>query len=678
MFLENNSDIGSALLIQAPGAMGKSMAAQAIAAQAGCAYADLSTVKVGDNSLTGMIFKSLDVDQGASFMTRLKNGEGSLLLDSLDEAALAAGQSHFWAFLDDVAGLLVNSTPNRQLVILGRPESIQSAEMVLRDKGVSVEVAELSPLSSIQVAELTGNVLDANATENQRYTIHRTHPEPFNDLRDHVYQDMAIALDHKNSESFEWSSVESFLGYPPVVEAIAKRLEVENPRSELSRIRSTSYTARAQADRGRLLLDVTEVILDRESQKVRTQLQKILSVDDATASLLYIREEQIVRILSLLLPESLDVHAPAFLPPAMRAKYEERVAYFVPEHPFLYGNRFANQVFADYLRAYVSIADSIQAHGANREKLLSACARPGPFFVYFCHALAGQDAGNYAVTEAIVDDLVKSFTSGSRGNTQFNLVEDRNSRLRLWLRDELGDSAEGTTVEFTIDPGSGVIELSSPISRCWIVTTNFSFVLHGSTNSLELGPDCNILCDSLEIRASDINVFGRVDRSVGSDTLLMAHDFVGQKSQRVVVDSSASLVINWPDPWHPWQSHYHAIRSELSVPPHIARETLIGLRKILLSFNKSSTKAEPSQHRDLVDNIIVGSSETFKVILQSMLHIGAVILDGKMYRLQTSVLAPLGVNYAALRSGEWTSSLKGLMDKVLASETMQSYVESEK
>ncbi|SFA48520.1 hypothetical protein SAMN05444374_1051, partial [Rhodococcoides kroppenstedtii] len=608
----------------------------------------------------------------------------SLLLDSLDEAALAAGPEHFWAFLQDIAGLLAGSTPNRQVVILGRPESILTTQLVFEECGVPVETAELAPLTRIQAAELTDLALDAALVDGRRYETHRTHSQPFADLREWIFDDIATALDIDGAE--DGSVASDFLGYPPVILAIARRLAVENPRAELMRAQEASAGSRSRVDRGILLLSVTETILDRESQKVRNQIDNFLDLPNETFSLLYTREEQILRILGKFLG-NMRLESPAVLRAADRVAYEEHIAGFVGEHPFLSLKKYSNPVFADYVRAYVATADTVELHGVRRADLLAACMKPGPFFAHFCHALANQvsverrESYDFIIRESIIDDLIKSYAAGSRGNDAFSIL-DSPTHTSLVLHPFEGTAKQlslSDVLEFRVLEKSGAIELTTSVSRCWIITRRFGVILSSVTDTVEIGPHCTILSEMLEVRARTVNVSssrGVHDDETASGALLMTKEFVADQATKITTRSDQSLVINWPNAWHPWKTYFSKLPQTSHKSEALSAEVLIGLRRILLSF-KGGAAQDPSQHKEMIDNIVVGKNAMLGAIRDSLIRLGAVKVDGKMFRLQASVLSPLGVNYVGTKGKDFATSLGPLHRLVMESEEVKRVCEDD-
>ncbi|GLY26818.1 hypothetical protein [Kineosporia sp. NBRC 101731] len=672
--LDTITPSASILLIRAPGAMGKSMASRAIAHAIKAPKVDLAKVHVGSNSLSGMFLKSFGPGNAAQFMFALQQGHMGLVLDGLDEAQLKAGHDHFWSFLEDVAALLAGAVPMRQVVVLGRPDSIFAAELAFGEMGISYEVADLLPLDAETFIELIDVTLDNLKVDGNTYTTHRVHPQPFAEFRRAVTNDLALALEPDISVSEDyWARVDYFLGYPPVVLSLARRMAVPNPQSEANDLLNDQRSHKTSVDRGILLKEIVETILDRESVKVRESVAQSLQLSDEKRDLLYTREEQTLRVISYVSKVSLDLTLPASLSTSERVAYEELVGTFVPDHPFILDSQLANVVFADYLRAFVTVAETTALHGVKRADLIGACPPPGPFYVHFVSGLSPDATDHDSVDESMIGDLVRSYIAGSRGPAGFTLAQGGETySLVLYPTNEDGSWVPDINpIHFSIPMTSGVVELTGPLARATVALREASLVLNASTQGeLELGPGVLVVVDSLEIRAASIAV---VQAKEAASVFLSARDFTGDPKARVTSRSDHALMVNWPDCWHPWrafESRIAYVGTDGAFKSSNARKVssaIVGMRRILTSF-KQSAAAEPALHREMFDNLIIGKNEIFRAALRRLMEMDIVRLDSQLYRLSLPNLKPFGVSYAALRAPGFAETLRPLMIKALESE----------
>lgn len=181
LVLEDDSQ-ASILLLTAPGAMGKSAAARAIANTLRAPLVDLAKLPIGSDSLTGLLTRVLGWQQAPAFVTQLQRGEASLVLDSLDEAQLAAGRQHFAAFMKNVVELLRGGSKSRQVIICGRRDAIETAFLTLADLGEDVSQGSIASLTYPQSCNLINSVLDETHRDGKKYVIHRTHSGPLGSI----------------------------------------------------------------------------------------------------------------------------------------------------------------------------------------------------------------------------------------------------------------------------------------------------------------------------------------------------------------------------------------------------------------------------------------------------------------------------------------------------------------
>ena len=161
----------------------------------------------------------------------------------------------------------------------------------------------------------------------------------------------------------------TFWGYPPVLMVVANRLAVSNPSTEARDIWTEDL-----GHRGEILQIVVETIMQREADKVRKHVAPALGwdADDPRVGSLYQIEEQALRITAYLIRETPPALSPITVPDADRAAYEDQIATFVPDHPFLRERKPANVVFSDYLRAYIVHSAMPDVHGIDIHRVRNA------------------------------------------------------------------------------------------------------------------------------------------------------------------------------------------------------------------------------------------------------------------------------------------------------------------
>ncbi|MFC5942215.1 hypothetical protein ABUL04_00145 [Micromonospora harpali] len=691
--VEGNPAEHHVVLVTAPGAMGKSAASLAIAHLLNAPRVDLADLRVGSSTLTGLLTRVLGWTETPRFIDQLRSGNAALVMDSLDEARLSAGQDHFVAFLQNVAEIIEGASPAGQVVIFGRHDAFETASIAFEVAGLSVCRASIAPLSHQQSCELIDLRLDLRDVESGRpYAIHRIHSEPFGRMRDEVFVDIAEALGHQAVElSRDWPLVESFLGYPPVLLVLSERLAVENPSSAEARVatRLNVLNISPSVQRGQLLRQVVEGILDREAGKVREQVGRTLAFSADETRLLYTREEQALRIVGLTSGVPIEIIPPAGIDSEKRNMYEQLVSTFVLDHPFLYMGKFANVVFSDYVRAYVASSPVQGVHGVPPAQLLASCPHPGPFFALFVHALclplsslqselqASAPSSDQALvsTEDLVNDLIRSHNAASRGfSTAVFVHQAEVCSLALiegfFNLPGAANVAPGfAQLEFRIAEPTGVLELTSPISH-FVVMSDHGTVINAANNEVEFGPAAAIFSRELEIGGGVFNAFGR---EFGKN-VIFSSKVEHEPALRVKAYPPDSLEVRWPSIWHQWQPF--AGKMDLvghRVNPELSWRVTISIRRILAAF-RGSVQADPSIYYEMLDKLIVGTNSVFVAVLAGLKEIEVVQRDGSLYRLRLDVLRKYRVSWADISGPDFAHALKGLRTDLLATKPLQALV----
>lgn len=659
---QSDSDSGAVILVSAPGAMGKTVAAEALSATAKVPHLDLSRVRVGSGTFTGELGRFFGMAAAGSFIESLVRGDVGMIIDGLDEAQLRSGSEHFFAFMEDVAESMEGAAHRGQIVMLGRPDAISGAEVVLENYNVSFAKYKLCPLDYTQATKLIDASLDAMG-----YTGHRDNGIPFGELRDAVLNDLGRALTGAEEPSTEkgWERVSSFLGYPPVLEAIGRRLAVRNPKHEYERVKADP--TQSDMSRGELLVQVAQRILDRETEKVRENLPASLglSASDPMVRGLYTREEQIIRLVARLGNFGIDPIPPVALDAHVKAAYEKQVSGFLADHPFLRGRQFANIVFADYCRAFVVTSETIESYGVGMVSLVAACADVGPFFAHFVHALSRRGLES-VINEGVVDDVLRSFQAEDRPDRSAIYAEDDGEAMLALAYSSnpsltAGFGAGSEMLLFVIQELSGALELSAPLARCTIVSDS-GVVLRPSGALCELGPSVVLSAPVLEVRGDRLVALGpRLEGE--SVVLLAAQEWITAPGLEVTARPADALSVLAHEPSHPWAPYAVKFDEMPDVSPREFYEGIVAARRILSSFGRA-LGAAPARNMEFIDRIIVGAHETGERVLAGLIDVGVVKKEAPLYRLDLSVLGEYGVSYAALRDAKFEEALAPLVKTI--------------
>lgn len=308
----------SVILFSAPGAVGKSALAKYISYEKGSIYWDLSQVKLGQHSLNGMLIEALGSEAYSFFVTGLKNGTQSIVIDALDEADLISGRVAIEMLLDDIKKVVGSANPC--IVLLSRGETATFVEKYLDEISLSYGFYEV------------GYFEDHNSYEFIKRTVELERGTAFTpamkDCVDTEFSIISEVLDEEHSR-------ESFLGYAPVLQAIAKTL---NDTQNTIALKNSLENANSGIEIVSRIL--SEGLLKREQNKIINGIRENLGEkysDFHEWDKLYTFDEQIVNItLYILLGEVLDdSDVKSSLEPEMYEEYMKSVTNMTCQHPFL-------------------------------------------------------------------------------------------------------------------------------------------------------------------------------------------------------------------------------------------------------------------------------------------------------------------------------------------------------
>lgn len=657
------------VLIAAPGAMGKSAAARTLASALNSPLIDLSCLRVGSDSLMGLLGRVLGWSEAGRFITNLCSGTASLVLDSLDEAQLLAGRDNFIAFLNSIGSMMQDAAKSRQLIMFGRWDAVRTAADTFKDQGVEISLCSIEPLTYTQSCELINLSLDRHITGGNQYTVHRTHPQPFAKIRSRVFTEIAQALGSTASTAEQgWNETDYFLGYPPVLLALGRRLAIDNP-SSINSVSNLIRDGHDSADRGELLRNIVEGILERESDKVRGRLGDAFGwpESDVRRRLLYSRDEQALRLLQHVAGAAFDLVPPVASEITFeeRQRYEELISAFVPDHPLLSGNEIANVVFRDYIRALFSTFLTTEVYGVSRRELVAACEMPGPFYAHFVQALVTDRDGVVAIhDETIVNDLIKSHLASSTDEDAFAAYShyDLGAYLGLFSRNK----GRTNNVTFRITNPVAILELESPVSNLYITTTG-AVSIESLGGEVNIGPSVSVVCAELNIEGERLNIISSDGEGTRIGSVVLASTSPADHSGRLKVTSyGKEFHAYWPDMWHQWKPYTmeETVEAALTrLDPHLSWQVLVSLRRILIAFEKSAAGV-PTLYSEKLDRLVVGNNRTAASVLEALKNLGIVELASSSYRLKLERLSPFGVNYADLRGSNFPKILSKLHEAV--------------
>jgi len=648
------------LLISAVGASGKSALAQELSSRIGLPLLDLAKNKpVGDSTLRGLLTSAFPMASLGDVFGGIATGTFGVVIDGLDEGRAMTSEGAFSAFMDDIAKM-ASAANGVSFVLLGREQSIDAAFIMLSDRGVTPGIATLCRFTRKQAEEYVDSLTDGMQSSQAGQYI-----EARNMILDRLssaFRGTEVKDDIDNAEFL------SFIGYPPVLDAIATLLgNRKNYHSTIEEL-ATSSSSKVEIS---LLYDIAMHILSRErSEKVVPIVIKQVLGDLAAAEQtqicdsIYSVEEQCVRLIDYCLGSK---QSRLWLDdPVLNGRYEECLDTFFYEHPFLTGAgpQFRNVIFEAMALATLYCADSPE-HWKLAEAYLRT-RKSSYYLVYFLDILAPD---RHLPANAIGPLLNCALEFRSKGTAVYLSVD--------------GDSYEHASSEETPKPIQVEVEVLSEEANRSTRMLFTSDLLSDSVLAIEnrlasasISVPCDVLLHStqefeinspVEISARRI-IFGctklvlkdlsRADekRELDKAVFLSAGSVLSDLQLLTLNGVSLNLeVIDRSGIYHPLAPHVTATQAMPSDP--YLQDKYLRLRKLLTHF-RSHSKGRMAKYRDKVDNERVAGNVVGSAILKRLLADGVLYTEGNFYFIEPEAMSThLGVSWSDLRKGAATDKL---------------------
>ena len=665
------------LIVSAPGAVGKSTLAKAIAFKKRTLLWDLASApEVASGSLNGMLYSTMGAQQ-TDFLEFLREGLQFVIVDALDEGRIKVNENSFRRLLEDFRELARGS---REIcfVLLGRTRIAEEAWLVSNENGVNASMISIEPFDTTKANEYIDNSVSPEKRTG-----------PFYECRDLIFGQLAFSV----AQSSESNSAREFLHYPPVLDVVATLLKDEPnlfglKNSLADPIAGTQDTSIA------LLQRVIVRILERERDKILPAIKQALQenadqIQWSDWTSLYAIDEQCKRLLGSVF--SHPVSAPDGLPDDLSPIYEASAAIVtgLAEHPFLQGvDKFANRVFESYL-----YARALRNHFGYdlkqfvTENLLGQEHLPTRLLAEFYLHGNGDEVGEILPEHLgiVYDSLISS--------------ESQKSHLRLSidgpdpLETEETDTLDLVEVDFeflTLDPQGTPISPQDPITfsmrigrdsrlsfsrylRDAMIAVPSTIELGLSGEEFEIGPAVHIVSRELRIQSDNLIVGGNTrpltieeaDDRVILETLECTA--IALKNRPTVYESEKFLV-SWPGSERfPW-TEYNATRSQADFADN--ENLMVAYRRFkrIATTFRSHGKGTLARTRRKIDHQRVLQGDLGQQLLVQLRNDEILTLgEGGTRYFWNSEKADelLGISWQALRSWEMSPTLRDYLSNFI-------------
>ena len=631
MCLQKDSKL---LLFSAPGATGKSALAHEIARKRNALLWDLSKERIANHSFSGMLVDSMGSGEFSNFTAGLETGEAVLVIDALDEAEMISGKIALETLLADIRSIVINaSTPNVALCARTETAHFIRNYFSMPEHALPIsqyEIGFFAESSAIEFVLKKIQTIKPTTKATEQYI-----QEQFAEIRKILGNDEAI--------------IKSFLGYAPVLEALAVFISGEtNTMSLLQKIGTTENSTE-------VFCKIIEYIIDRETGKVQNGFRERCQGDYPEFSAweeVYSNEEQMVRIVSLLTCDSVeyDDYPLANLPRELSVEYVDSLSGFIKEHPFIRSFErndsiicdFAGPAFRDYVLAKLMTMKDYDIFAQEYISMYQGCARFASQLFFDFYSLFSGGLMKKSHFTHLYDAFKAKETSKIQSSVSVEEVGDviycTFSQIRQKKKEVTDFSIIADAEPITINQLNNVY-----------MDVNCDIVFGGNNEDAAI-TNSAIKCNRIVLASQAVMIVAQKD----DGTILIARNGIDATkcpNARIElrVDSDSLLKVDIPDinNWFKLRKYKYIFESEsdFDIPRF---ENAV---KSILKYFRKHGKDAPGRHYEYINNIIVGSSKLKQSVLKFFTERGVIFQDSKdvkQYKLDYSRLETLGINWSML------------------------------
>lgn len=644
------------LLVSAVGATGKTALAHQLSRDLSLPVLDLAKHKpVGDNTLTGILTSTFDVGDISTVLAELQSGQYAVIIDGIDEGRSKTTEKAFDAFLDDVAKLCQGS-PSTTFVLLGRTQILDDCWSYLTDKGVPTALVTISPFT-LANAKTYIDTFTQGAKGTALYT----------NARDTLLDQLSRAFVSGRGDAPD--AFLSFIGYPPILDAVATLLseeqnyhrllqELTGPSGsdvEIALLRRISEYVLTQERDDKAIPNIVRPIIEGAPDSLRVRaLANAFSID-----------EQAARLVAYCLNKQLALHR--LQEPLFDERYERQLEEWLPEHPFLAGREFRNAVFEALALATLAtsgnedfvglLEEYTRAHKASYHLVYmldvltpERVIPPQVLRVLFAAALEFQSRKSSVALRIEASEWDETY-----------LMKDQREPVAIEIEIAAGDGTEDAqTFEFTTTVEPTTTLVFGPRLGGVLISIPCRVQIDGS-QEVELTAPIDIRAGSIALTAREL-ILRRYDDDTAQVDL---HAESLESSIESITTNGIPLTVELTDTagvTYPIVQHIE--QSALVKSDPLFRKKYMRLKRILLEF-RSHSKGRLARYRNKIESVRVLKNETGRAVLDRLVADGILYRESNFYFVNPDELARhVGASWQDLRRGRIPATLEHYIKQI--------------
>lgn len=623
------------LLFSAPGATGKTALAKYICYKKHGIYWDLPDNKVAEFSFQGAISQAVSFEKFGEFIQSIQAGKNFFVIDAFDEAEAGSGRTGIEFFLRDLNAITKDSE-KICAILLARTESAIFIKNYFINHNISFKHYEVGHFAEYNAKSYIYNVFEKKGIK-VTDIIKRCIDEQFLEIH----------------RIFSKEDAESFLGYAPVLDALATSYDDE--KNTLTLLKETA-NGEKNCD---LIKKILDRLLVREQDKFlrafKTKVPQIMElVHDKD---LYSNKEQLYRIFGMLLlnDSSTFVDIKDIIPVEYCDEYLETVNTQLPQHPFVNPREkngetvyeFTGAAFYDFVMAFClaneDLYDFVNDYFSERGKYC-----PSQMLIEFYGIFSGGHIRgrhiplmyNSFKAHARLGDKVLLRINGEKDDcyVEFELIRD--NKTILFLEFELIDLEDGVFIE--------------QLSNCYIDIMGKVIIgnMAGEARIDNSTISCDEICwnsEQILIEAYSPGECELYTEKISCMTSALPRFEIKTDDKKNFKVSASNLSNYFKLVPYKSESPFNSDMNDFNAFANVVRR--------ILSCLRSHSKDTPARKMDFIDNRIVSVSEYKKKILQFLLEKKLLFTDEQdwLYKLDTSLLEQYSIKWHDVREGDLSS-----------------------
>ncbi|MBI2859481.1 MAG: hypothetical protein HYX90_10420 [Chloroflexi bacterium] len=647
-----DSEKPAVILISAVGATGKSTLAEVLSNQTGLPLLDLGKHKpVGADALTGLLTSAFDVDDLSNIFKGIAEESYGIIIDGVDEGRAKTTQAAFEAFLDDIVRLCPRPTKT-SIVLLGRTQTVDDCWDYLSSRGMAPALITISPFDLRQARQYIDSFTDARQPQ---YEVQ------YQEARDIILTKLGSAFTVKADDTGE--NFLSFIGYPPVLDAIVTLLKQEKNYHKLLKDIGAGSTGVETS----LLHRIALYILTREKEQkvvpnILDQLGALppqISEDIRRSAFGF--EEQCMRLVSFCINRPLSLQR--ISEPSINEKYEKVLATCPREHPFIHGRQFRNAVFESVALVTLMTSGNPECAGLVQEYV--GTHKHSYHLVYLLSAIAPQGYVPIYYLDILLDSALEF-----RSRTSSVELHVEGPETDAPLADTKGETAVDIDIEILLGKNKEQMQTFSFNSKLanttqvnlgWRLSATYVSlpcdVVFSGNQELDFTAPVDITANKIVLQAKALML--RCDPMDESRNYVLLQAASAQSTVESIITNGVTLALAVSDRSglaYP-AIQYVQTKEQLPPDPELGQKYL-RLRRILSEL-RAHGRGSLARVKDKIEDDRVLKGKIGQAVLKQLLSDKILVRSGEFYHLDPKEFDKhLGISWPALRMHRMSEQLE--------------------